>query len=209
MTWRSTESMGLTFIQDHLDKNAILMGRSDSTKSDILLSDGSYVEVKQPHAQCGQFVADTAGENPYSAIFMSGTEHSSEDCRNWVRQHYKNKNVSYFLIGKTYDDFRLYSFEEFFTQAKVIFKLQNRSGTGKKSGSADLPQRDFQYIPEEWNAIIENKKAYSDCAKARYDYIDSQGIARTMYVSPVGNRIKKLSNTNNATWIFQMEVKDD
>ena len=206
MTWKDTEEKGLKFIKDNYDSNAYLQGGSNAYEEDLICPTLNYiVEIKQRYAQCGQFTESTANTEIKKEILNKRRQDvTSEDAKNFVKEHYLNKGVTHFLIEDN-EEFTLYSFDDFFETFN--FSLENRQT--KKSGSRSLPKKDIPYIPEEWHATKIDNTYYvldSNLWDTCYEYFNANNQIRV--ISPTARtngQIRVLSNTNNPTWIFKID----
>lgn len=89
---------------------------------------------KHHSARCGQFVEGVVSENPYVEPLYNN-ETSQENLEGFVRYHYKEKGVEYFIVG--IDEYFLLTFDEFIAQTTLVLAkpYKKRSGTrscGKK-----------------------------------------------------------------------------
>lgn len=96
------EKKAYNYILKNIDANAILFGGMDNTTPDIVLSDGSRVEVKGLPAQCGQFTYSTKNLYSFSDEIISAYSHGTLTdtlCREWCQSYYTfNKQVQFFAV---------------------------------------------------------------------------------------------------------------
>ena len=104
MNYLENETAAFEWFKKNYDAEAELMGGFDSTKSDIYSHKYQcYVEVKMisstSSARCGQFTEGTVNKNPYS-IYLINEKNLDDNLINFVRYHYGQKDVGYFIVGE-------------------------------------------------------------------------------------------------------------
>lgn len=203
---QAAEEQVFNYIKNNIDSKASLFGGMDSTSPDIVLSDGSIVEVKDLPAQCGQFTISTKDNYEFSdeiiAAFEDGKP-NSELCEKWVKDYYlKKKKVKYFGIVSNKKT-KFLTAGDFFHSCS--FSCVCRA---KKSGSSTstpkwvekfLPQ-EIEYTKEGKYLVVKNNKFYN----TSYLGQDTKGNQKMIYIDDCG-RIKVLSNTANKTYIFSVK----
>ena len=150
MTYEQNERAAYEWFTTNYDKEATLVGGMDSTQSDIYSPKfGCYVEVKMItkalSARCGQFVESTMDNNPFSSRLLS--DESDENLKGFVRYHYSQKDVGYFIVGD--GDYTLLTMEDFLSLAQFTFAKPylKRSGTNKCSKKmADMLLSNFSEL---------------------------------------------------------------
>lgn len=178
------------------DKNAILYGGFDSVKSDIYSEIYGWIEVKDltNGARCGQFTKSTLDKNPFSKILL--IDSCEENCKDFVRYHYKNKNVNLFCVVNN-KKVNLMTIEDFLNS--FSFSLQSYK---KRSGSS-IPSKKY------WNLILENKDNY---LKGNRLYTKEDGLKNTYFsISNIefyinkNLEIRQRGKTKNETWLVEVK----
>jgi len=211
-----SEYIGLNYVKKFIDPDAYGIGGFNAAAPDIISPRlNSIIEVKEPVAQAGQFVKSTINKNPFSRAIAAKPreEVTPEEAKNWVREHYRQKGVGYFLIVNKDSTCTFYTFEEFF--ANWNFKIESRSVKG--SGSSPLAKKYWNQIPEDllkiglidgFNSRKRKVKICPDKNLWNYKYsfkvlYDDKTI-RAAGVNANGMIYVK-STTRNETWIFQLD----
>lgn len=210
------EQIGLQYIRKVLDPDAYGIGGFNAAQPDIICPNlNKRVEAKYCEAQAGQFVKSTIEENPFSKIIASKNRKdvTAEEAKNWVREHYRQKKIDYFII--IYKDYSctLYTFDEFFDNWN--FKIELRQV--KKSGSNPIAQKYWNQIPEDLikigliDGINSGKKKVKICSdkslwnyKYNFKILYDDGTIRDAGINSNGMLYVK-AITNNETWIFQLD----
>ena len=205
MTWQEAEQYGFDWFKQHYDPNAILLGGSDSTHSDIQSALYGMIEIKKSKAQCGQFTRSTADDNPLSRIIMAKARENvtCEDARAWCRYHYLQLGVKYVLIIYPNKTIKFMSMNDFFDNWK--FKLESRKT--KESGSNPAPIYSRKIFSEVWGPIIiDGKKSFvnKNHIGKTMTIINTKGDIRTLLVNEKCE-VRILSEIKNETWIFQLD----
>lgn len=198
--WEESEKLALNFIRQK-DSEAKLCGGNNSYNSDIFSPKYGWIEVKDitNGARCGQFTESTILNNPYSKLIISNN-YTDEDIVNFTKEHYRKKEVSYFLVvSKGVVEFL--SFDDFFH--KFSFSLQKPYK--KRSGTSKVPKKDYDLLLNYDNSFqfmndticcvdCERWKTYFTLNENEY-FINKSGVVR------------KRSKTNNLTWHILVEEK--
>lgn len=210
------EYIGLNFVKKFIDPDAYAIGGFNAAAPDIISPRlNAIIEVKNYKAQAGQFVKSTIDKNPFSRAIAakSREEVTSEEAKNWVREHYRQKGVGYFLIVNEDSTCTLYTFEDFFDNWD--FKIELRSV--KPSGSNPLAKKYWNQIPEDLlkigliDGFNESKKKVKICPdktlwnyKYSFKVLYDDNTIRNAGVNANGMIYVK-STTRNETWIFQLD----
>lgn len=203
---QAAEEQVFDYIKNNIDANAVLFGGMNSTSPDIVLGDGSIVEVKGLPAQCGQFTIFTKNNYKFSDEIIAAFEDGGPDselCKKWVENYYLNqKKVKYFGITSN-EKVTFLPAEKFFEFCS--FSCACRA---KKSGSStSTPKWVGKFLPQEIKYTKEGKYLVTKDAKfynASYLGQDTKGNQKTIYIDNRG-RIKVLSNTASKTYIFSVK----
>lgn len=134
--WKKTEEKGYQELLK-IFPDAIKCGESDSTLSDVFIpSLNSFIEIKDltNGCRCGQFTTATAAGD-FCKRIMDET-YSKEDIKDFIRNHYKKKKVSHFLVY-LYGIFELVEIEQFLNDFN--FSVQSYK---KRSGTQKIPKKD-------------------------------------------------------------------
>lgn len=192
--WQEKEKQAYEWFCNNYDKEAIYFGRHNSKKPDIYSPKlNCYIEVKCPKAQCGQFTEKTASKNPYSFNIMRGEPVEKE----WVKYDLQQKQIKYVII--VFSQPHLYILEDFL-RASVI-KLEKRST--KKSGSRKCSKKVREtLIKEGYELFLKEGRTYLNNPSNERITIDDKDVL-------LSREVRILSHTNNPTWIFSLEVKND
>ena len=130
---------------------------------------------------------------------------------NWIIEHYRSRNVKYIMSQK--DNFVILPIRKFAIYFDVVANYR-----AKKSGSRTPAEKDIPIIMDlikntypSTQFHLEGKKLfvtiYETIFQNRFIFEDY-----TFWLSPKSNNryeIRKLSNTNNKTVIFSVELKED
>jgi len=190
--WENFEEEMAIYLSEKYPNNEFgWYGGSDSTVSDIKVNDEFYIEVKMPHAQCGQFVLfpdmpnrifeyssdNKAPENKYTRKIINQMERNFEKhlsqkssdieineniLADFIIEYYLNKNVRY-IITKESDIIILPT-----EKLKKYFNI-TANFRPKTSGSG--------YLPDKWISDFDigfQKKYASDYnyfRKGKHGYI--------------------------------------
>lgn len=232
----NTKSNNIKYIQT---------GKSNSRESDIKVYKNSKflfsIESKYIPAQCGQFVLEKNDFlelskqnftiNKYSQpivdtindldldleLNLNRIDIDNELMFDWIKEHYSNKNVKYFIssnqIDKNFNLIELEEIDKFFDVYCVLRK--------KKSGSRDVSNKKREEMVqvlkhhlkkqniEVLNITLSGKSTLIKTSKT----INSKYFMNKMgYLSEVENnlyKLKTLSNTNNLTFIFSINYKEN
>lgn len=204
MVWQESEEIAYIFYKNNYDPQATYLGKSDSTNPDIYSPKlNGFVEVKMAKGfQCGQFTKSTIKNNSLSKAFLEG-ETTAE---NWVKEHYRQKNVKLFILVYENGDLQILDFDAFFNQVKISLEDRNFKG----SGSSSCPKKDVNklkqagydvYLGEDNLVHYRNQPYLSKILIGGYRY----QFGKKGYESEL--LVRKLSNTKNQTWIFEGKVK--
>lgn len=204
--WEKIELDGLKYIHEFVDKDAIHIGGSDSTQSDILLSNGSFVEIKKiPALAFGQFTESTVGENPYSKqildIFINDNNNPSLGVlgKEWVKYHYQKKNVSHFLL-ETNGVFQFITLEDFINNHNFYC-----SGRAKASGSQPCPKGKYAQVSSMIETTIINGRLFSNDKNLFGTYFNLDNDK--YFISKKNNgEIRKCSKIANFTILLHLEA---
>lgn len=194
MSWQNNEEKAYKWFCENYDSSAIYYGGSDSTKPDIYSPKFQcYIEIKSSKAQCGQFTKATAAKNPYSSHIINKEPYEKE----WVEYDLRAKQIQYIIVVFS-SHCQLYTVADFLK--KAVIKLENRSS--KKSGSRICTTK----IRE---ALV--AKGYEVFLQGGRTYLinpTNEKIVLNGYTVQLSSEVRILSNTQNPTWIFSLEVKE-
>lgn len=190
------EKIAYNFILN-LDKEAILYGGMDSTKSDIYSPIYGWIEVKDltTGARCGQFTESTKHLNSFSSKLIDNP--TEENCKCFVREHYTNKKVTHIcvVIG---NEIKLITLEEFLEH--FLFSLQSY---GKGSGTRSCPKKDFKAILESSPLFYEKEgKIYCSDLTLYKTYFH---LGDDKFYIGKNNEVRKCSKTKNQTWLVEVK----
>lgn len=247
--WQISEAECLEYLNQKFSDSEYVfepVGGSDSTKSDILLTKNKeelfYIEVKMKKAQCGQFVVnknesgfinsdkpiereiiDEMNKN-FNYFSLPGTKGvdlnlDKKYYYNWVLNHYKTKNVRYFIVEDkvgenriNHSNFIVFPIDRFCEYFDITAKYRVKK-SGSSSPSYNL-KKDIEDI------LNKNNINYSDLCfnnnKAFVTILDKdvkfklKSLSYEYQFNPQENKkfeIRKLSNTKNANVIFSICFK--
>lgn len=188
MSWKETEQKSFEWFKTTYDINAVAQGQEDSTHSDIYSPKFScYIEIKDLPSRCGQFTESTICNNPFAEAIKAG---DSSKCKDFVRFHYKSKQVKYFIVN-----YHLYSMDEFLS----TFNFSIQKPYNKRSETRSAPKKDWANLLEQ-DFIQKNNKIYcSDFSKwGTY-------LPNNYFISKTTGELRKQSSTNNITWHILIE----
>ena len=203
MEYLDNEIKAHLWFTETYDSDATLNGGYDATKSDIYSPKfGSWIEVKMidkhSSARCGQFTDGTISKNPFSILLLNG-QNIEENLINFVRYHYQEKQVEYFIVGSE-DDFMLLSIEEFLSTAKFSLAKPYH----KKSGTSSCPKKYWSDLIRNYNFIEQDGRIYCKDDSRFGEYFFHEGIK--FFISKTNQgEVRKCSSTNNLT--YHIEVK--
>lgn len=197
--WKESEKQAYLWFKITIDPDAILCGGEDSTVGDIYspLYQG-YIEVKDitTGARCGQFTQSTIINNPYAQAIYDG-DYNSEICREFVKYHYKNKGISYFIIIND-NDLSFYSFEDFF----MNYTFEVQKPYEKRSGTSKAPKKDIPVLlsMDSSFSVYEDGRIYCNDSTRWGEYF-SMTEPFDYFISKNNNgELRKRSTTKNLTW---------
>ena len=165
MDYETNERNAYIWFKENYDPAAEYKGGHDSTVSDIYSPKFQcFVEVKmidtKSTARCGQFVEKSVSANPYVDLLQKGME-TIENLKGFVRYHYSEKNVRYFIVG--IENFSLLSIEEFLEQTIISLAkpYKKRSGTHSCSKGISLKlielDSEFELVDNKPYCINQNR----------------------------------------------------
>lgn len=200
------EKLAYEWFCKNYDAEAILAGGYDSTISDIYSPKlGCYVEVKMINAttsaRCGQFTIGTINNNPFSILIYNGID-LENNLRNFVRYHYTNKQVGYFIIGIGETEYTLLTIEDFLEVAKFSLPRPYE----KKSGTDHCPKKyQKKLLQDHPEFIIRDGCVYCVDSTKWKTYLFSDNIK--FYISDkTGGEVRKCSTTNNLTYHIEVKI---
>lgn len=198
--WSDTEVEAFAWFKLNYDKDAILTGGYDSTKSDIYSPQfNEYIEVKQlrPSARCGQFTNTTATYDVCKKV-IEGQE-TEENAKEFVKLHYADKKVNKFIVVSD-NDMSLETIEEFLNNHN--FQWQTYA---KKSGTSSVSKKYYSLILNNLPTEIRNNRLYITDESLIGQYFWFEGIeffiskTKTTY-----GEVRQCSKTKNKTWLVQV-----
>lgn len=202
-TWEEIELDGLKYVHEFLDPDAIHIGGSDSTQSDIRLSNGYFIEIKKiPALAFGQFTEATIKNNPYSQeilnIFLEDNNPQLGSLgQDWVLYHYNQKRVSHFLLESN-GLFQLVPIEEFIENNNF-----HCSGRAKASGSQSCPKGKYAQVSSILDTYILDGRLFANDRNLLGTYFNLDGDK--YFISKKNNgEIRKCSKIANFTILLHL-----
>lgn len=198
MSWKDSEIKCFQWFKENIDNQAELYGAEDSTQPDIYSPlYESYIEVKDitNGARCGQFTESTIKNNPYASDIYSGLI-TPEICKQFVKFHYEQKNVSHFIIFNN-NEISFFTLEDLFSN--FIFEVQ--TPYAKRSGTRSAPKKDIPFLLNfDKSYILKDNKVY--CTNNNYwgNYISLFNTFDYYIIKQNNGELRKRSNTQNLTW---------
>lgn len=195
------EKEAFHWFKNNYDVNAELQGGNNCYVSDIFSPlYNCFIEVKYldgNSARCGQFTTNSISNNPYSEKLLSCS--SLENLKNFVKYHYNQKNVSYFIV-KTCNGLWFGDLENFIE--KFSFSLQKPY---KKRNGTHTPSKKYFNKLEEYFGKIYNKEGHIFIQKneLKKTYHEIEGIP---FFINENLEIRQQSKKYSETW--HIEVKE-
>ena len=199
MSWKDSEIKCFQWFKENIDNQAELYGAEDSTQPDIYSPlYESYIEVKDitNGARCGQFTESTIKNNPYASNIYSGLI-TPEICKQFVKFHYEQKNVSHFIIFNN-NEISFFTLENLFDN----FTFEVQTPYAKRSGTRQAPKKDISILLDMDSEFFLGKDGKVYCPNPnRWGKYVSVNDTFDYYISKQNNgELRKRSNTQNLTW---------
>ena len=206
MNYLDNEKCAYEWFKHNHDSSAVLAGGYNANESDIYSPKyEGYIEIKMlmgtKGARCGQFTMSTIENNPYAILILNG-DASQETLANFVKHHYEEKQVKYFIVGDVEEGYRLLTMEDFIKIS--IFSIQSYA---KRSGTSSCPKK-YQDIllKENTSFYLDGKKIFCRDDSKWGEYLFSQ--RQEFFISEKCNgEVRKCSNTKNLTYHIEVRLK--
>lgn len=198
--WEEIEEKGFQYLKEKYPK-AIKYGNCDSTHSDVYLPElNTFVEIKDltNGSRCGQFTINTINNRDY-CIKIINNIYSNKDIKDFVYNHYADKNVSMFLIYID-NNFNLMTIEEFLSN--YTFSVQSYN---KKSGTRKIPKKDIEKVLKYNTSFFNNGNTIISLNSDIYNTYFN--IDNDSYYINKSGEVRKRSKTNNRTWLIEVNTK--
>ena len=205
MDYLQNETAAFEWFKANHDADAQLIGGFDSTQSDIYSHKYQcYVEVKMisstASARCGQFTEGTIDKNPY-AIHLINEKNLNDNLINFVRYHYGQKDVGYFIVG-TEGNYTLMSLAAFLENAEFTLAKPYH----KKSGTSPCPKKYFDDLAAMDDFEVVEGRMFCRDGKRFGEYFYHNGVKFFISVKS-GGEVRKCSTTNNLTYHIEVKMK--
>lgn len=204
MEYQNSEKLAYDWVEKNIAGLSSFYGGQDSTLSDIYNEKIGWIEVKDLStgvARCGQFTEGTVNNNPYS-IKIFTNKATEKDIVDFVKYHYNQKKVSYFItvIDKKIN---FYSSEDFYKNH--IFTLQKPYE--KRSGTRSTSKKYFKELLNYNNSFyIENQKIFCSNKEIWKTYFTLNG--KEYFISPTcRGEVRLRGTTKNLTWHILVQEK--
>ena len=205
MNYLENEAAAFEWFKKNYDAEAELIGGFDSTKSDIYSHKYQcYVEVKMisstSSARCGQFTEGTVSKNPYS-IYLINEKNLDDNLINFVRYHYGQKDVGYFIVGED-GNYTLMSLAAFLQNAEFTLAKPYC----KKSGTSPCPKKYFDALAAMDDFAVIDGRMFCNNTNRFGEYFYHDGAKFFISVKSNGE-VRKCSTTNNLTYHIEVKMK--
>lgn len=202
MGYIDSEQLAFEWVKKNKDSQAKLFGGENSSVSDIYSPKLGWIEVKDlTHgAHCGQFTETTKDNNPYSETLMQNAVDKT-DCEKWVRYHYAQKDVNYFITVVdgvinfyTTDEFIInHSFE------RVIRAKKSGSRHCAKSARSAILALNSKFVLEDNDLWCRDENRFGE-----YFVCDGKTYVISKHPRCLG-RINQCGTTKNCTWLITVK----
>ena len=151
-------------------------------------------------ARCGQFTEGTIDKNPY-AIHLINEKNLNDNLINFVRYHYGQKDVGYFIVG-TEGNYTLMSLAAFLENAEFTLAKPYH----KKSGTSPCPKKYFDTLAAMDDFAIIDGRMFCNNTNRFGEYFYHEGVKFFISVKSNGE-VRKCSTTNNLTYHIEVKMK--
>lgn len=198
-SWELNENKAYYWFIKNYDDKAIKNGGKNSTCSDIYSPKFKcFIEVKKLPSHCGQFTINT-GKSKLCKEIINGNLNENT-AKLYVKQHYKNKQVKYFII-KIKNKFELLSYNDFFNKCNFNWKIINA-----KSGTKSFPKENRELLDK---IFKKNYYKYNDKFYVKDENIIGSYFYNNLIYIGKNKEIRYCSQTYTKTWQVMCELKND
>lgn len=240
--WQKFEQLSTQYLNQEFQNHGVTFinsGQRDSNSPDILVIDSSTqqtitcIECKYSPSQSGQFAVLETGNSlalsPRNKNFNSFSKQiiseylkhqntqliSKSLLYGWIKEHYRKKNVSYFITSNELNSYyafvELQDFDKYFDVNVTV--RRKRSGTRNITtnsfptvmrsleihlNSINVVQRTFKKLNNGWGVIVDRELNKSE------QYYKLFYLSREKDMDGIVYRVKRRSKTNNLNFIFEV-----